>query len=176
MKSSLFVIAGLLCLLSSISGCKRNVGSKLVDIFLADNWELDIQEWDRLAISYQPGKNYYLVQKTDSRDSILYRICVFRQDSTLLRMADNLRRGPFSIREISMDSSFNDEERKEYRHIVDKIIFVQRYSISNLICRDSLLRITFFGEREGGGPLLVKSEAKAPVMNFSPIGEGWYCK
>lgn len=157
-----------------LTSCSRYNQSKTWHNFLADNWDLSIDEWKNWTISYQAGKNYYLATVKSETDSTYSKIMIIPGDSLSFMLPSSFsimeRKHRYSIQTLIKDSVNIPISVDE---LLRKSVFVIHNDIISISCWNDLLRIEF---RDGNNTVLFKTRDSTRVSECERIDSLWYIK
>ena len=180
--------------------CVKKERSLLADKFLADNRDLDIEEWLGWTIKQVEGRSCYLANVENSvtgkKDSVVYGLpdsiiihstsIVFwpKNDSMMFKVQNRDTAYVLSSKRLAQDTiwqrTFNGLAAEEMEQ---KALFVEKYKIDR-ICgsqEDTTLHIIFWGYKHDPGDILLKSNNTdfrlgTYECDWQYLGEGWYIR
>ena len=164
---SLILLFSLL-VLSSCSGSGSDVSK--AQAFLADNWDISIEEWNNWSIIYR-GTHFFATIKNDI-DSTYSKVLIIPGDSlSFMFPALDEKTGVrkrYSIRTLIRDSVDIPVSVNELRR---KSIFVTRNRIFRISCWDGFMRVKLFDYDQ---PLIKTLDTTRVHDYYERIDSFWY--
>lgn len=149
---------------------RPRTSSSLRDLFLANNWDLPIDEWNHESISYR--QNYYLSFRRSRLDSLWVTI-VLPGDSLLFVNHDRIR----GRVENTLGTAMKDSLWRRHFDSIDilKLYEKAKYVIDNNICDiigdSSSVTISLFSDES---PIKLRKSRIKESSDWIPLGHGWY--